>query len=35
VVPVVHVPSEDDRAKFAAEFADLTGFVIDWEGQKT
>lgn len=34
VVPVVHVPGEEDREKYADEFADLTGFVIDWEGPK-
>ncbi|MBT5830651.1 MAG: MBL fold metallo-hydrolase [Candidatus Latescibacteria bacterium] len=34
VVPVIERPSEEDREKWAAEFLELTGFVIDWEGQK-
>jgi hypothetical protein len=34
VVPVVHVPSDDDREKVAVEFFELTGFAIDWEAQK-
>lgn len=34
VVPVVDVGDEAEREKLALEFADLTGFHIDWEGPK-
>jgi len=34
VVPVVHLPGDEDRIRVAAQFSDLTGYVIDWEGAK-
>jgi hypothetical protein len=34
VVPVIHVPGDEDRQKVAAMFFELTGYSIDWEGQR-
>jgi len=34
VVPVIQVPSDEERKTVAAEFFELTGFAIDWEAQK-